>query len=64
MDRGHKRDLYASYGMEFYWIADDNAQAIEMWRLTGGAYELLARPGSRMIATEPFPGLALTDIWP
>ena len=65
MDRGRTRELYARYRMEFYWIADDDAQAIEMWRLTSGAYELLARPtGSRMIAAEPFPGVALTDIWP
>jgi Uma2 family endonuclease len=65
VDRGRKRELYARYGMPFYWIADDDAQAIEMWRLTGGSYELLARPtGARMLAADPFPALALADIWP
>jgi Uma2 family endonuclease len=64
VDRGRKRELYARFGMPFYWIADDEAQAIEMWRLTGGTYELLTHPsGARMIAAEPFPGLTLLDIW-
>ena len=36
-----------------------------MWRLTGGAYELLAGPtGAVMTAADPLPGLTLTDIWP
>ena len=65
VDRRQKRELYARYGVPFYWIVDGDADAIEMYRLAGGAYELMARPtGSRMIADEPFPGLALTDIWP
>ena len=65
MDRRRKRELYARYGVPFYWIVDGDTDAIEMYRLSGGVYELLARPaGSRMIAAEPFPGLPLTDIWP
>ena len=65
VDRGRKRELYARYGMPFYWIADDEPRAIEMWRLLGGAYELMARPtGATMTAADPFPGLTLTDIWP
>jgi Uma2 family endonuclease len=65
VDRGRKRELYARYGMPFYWIADDEARALEMWRLRGGAYELIASPtGPIMLAAEPFPHLALTDIWP
>ena len=65
VDRGRKRELYARYGMPFYWIADDEARAIEMWRLAGGAYELMARPtGATMVSGDPFPGLTLTDIWP
>ena len=49
----------------YYWIVDADARVIEIYRLTAGAYELLARPaGAIMIAAEPFPGLALTDIWP
>ena len=40
VDRGRKRELYARYGMPFYWIADDDARAIEMWRLGGDSYEI------------------------
>jgi Uma2 family endonuclease len=65
VDRRRKRDLYARYGVPYYWIVDVDACVIEMYRLTTGAYELLARPtGAMMIAADPFPGLALADIWP
>src|SRR5712691_8587322 len=40
VDRGAKRLLYARYGVTYYWIADDGPHAIEMWRLSGNAYEL------------------------
>ena len=36
LDRGRKRASYARYGMPFYWIADDESQAIEMWRGRNG----------------------------
>jgi Uma2 family endonuclease len=65
VDRGRKRELYARYGMPFYWIADDEARAIEMWHLNADAYELIARPtGPIMLAANPFPDLTLTDVWP
>ena len=65
VDRRRKRDLYARYGVPCYWIVDADARVIEMYRLTAGGHELLARPaGAIMIAAEPFPRLALTDIWP
>jgi len=66
VDRRRKRDLYARYGVPYYWIVDADARVIEMYRLTaGGAYELLARPtAALMLAADPFPGLTLTDIWP
>src|SRR5438477_5609635 len=65
VDRRRKRDLYARYGVPYYWIVDADARAIEMYRLITGAYELLARPtGATMTAAEPFAGLTLTDIWP
>lgn len=65
VDRQRKRELYARHGVTYYWIADGEVRAAEMHRLAGGAYDLLARPvGGAMVAAEPFPGLALTGIWP
>jgi len=65
VDRYRKRELYARHGVPYYWIVDGDARAIEMYGLAGGAYELLARAaGDPMVAVEPFPGLALTGIWP
>jgi Uma2 family endonuclease len=65
VDRHAKRDLYARYRVPYYWIADGEACAIEMYRLAGSAYALLARAsGDEIIAAEPFAGLALTAIWP
>src|SRR4051794_780401 len=65
VDRRRKRDLYARYGVPYYWIVDADAQAIEMYRLTAATYVLLARQtGATMVAAEPFAGLTLTDIWP
>lgn len=65
MDRRRKRDLYARQSISYYWIVDGDARALEMYRLAGGAWELLSRAtGDPMIAAEPFPGLTLSDLWP
>jgi Uma2 family endonuclease len=65
VDRRRKGDLYARYGVPYYWIVDADARAIEMYSLAAGAYGLLARPtGTELVAAESFPGLTLTDIWP
>ncbi len=64
-DRRRKRDLCARHGVAYYWIVDGEARAVEMYELAGHAYELLARAtGDAPAAAEPFPGLALTDLWP
>ena len=65
LDRRRKRDLYARHGVPYYWIVDGEARTIEAYRLAGDAYELLARAaGDAVAASEPFQGLALTDLWP
>jgi Uma2 family endonuclease len=65
VDRRRKRDLYARHGVTCYWIVDGDARAIEMYRLAGDTYELLSRvAGDTLVAAEPFPGLALIDLWP
>lgn len=65
LDRRRKRDLYARHGVTYYWIVDGDARTIEMYRLAGETYELLARvTGDVPVSVEPFPGLSLTDLWP
>jgi len=65
LDRRRKRDLYARHGVTYYWIVDGETRTIEMYRLTGQSYELLVRvTGDARVSVEPFPGLALTDLWP
>jgi len=65
LDRRRKRDLYARHGVTYYWIVDGDARTIEMYRLAGETYELLARAtGDAPVSVEPFPGLSLTDLWP
>jgi Uma2 family endonuclease len=65
LDRGRKRRLYARHGVPYYWIVDGDARTVEMYRLEGDAHVLLARgTGDAIVAAAPFPGLALTGIWP
>jgi Uma2 family endonuclease len=65
IDRRRKRDLYARYGVTYYWIVDGDARTIEAYRLARAGYELLARmTADAPVAVEPFPGLLLTDLWP
>lgn len=67
IDRSVKFQLYARYGVPYYWIADPDARSIEAYRLAEGAYELAGRlAGSEAVSLPPFPDLALapTSIWP
>jgi Uma2 family endonuclease len=64
LDRRRKRALYARRGVPSYWIVDGEARALEMYRWEQGEYALLRRAiGDTIVADEPFPGLALTDLW-
>lgn len=40
-DRGQKMKLYRRFGVAEYWIVDPKAQAIEVWSLQNGDYDLL-----------------------
>lgn len=42
-DRGIKMRRYGDLGVPHYWIVDPDAQAIECWRLEGGAFRLAAQ---------------------
>ena len=67
IDRGPKHQLYARYGVPYYWIADPDTRTIEAYRLAGGAYQLTQRmEGEGPITLQPFTDLVLVpaSIWP
>lgn len=67
IDRSVKFQLYARYGVPYYWVVDPDARTIDGYRLTERAYELAARlQGEHPIALQPFSDLALApeSIWP
>ena len=39
-DRGHKKDVYARFGVPEYWIIDPLRRTVEQYRLDGPAYTL------------------------
>jgi Uma2 family endonuclease len=59
-DRGRKRDLYARYGVPFYWIVDGEAETVEAYVLEGDSYRLAASAaGMTPVDLPPFEGLGL-----
>jgi len=59
IDRSTKRQLYAKYGVLYYWIVDPEARAIEAYVLSAGGYQLAARAtGPEAVSLPPFPDLA------
>ena len=67
IDRSTKRQLYARYGVPYYWIVDPEARTIEAYSLSEGGYQLVTRAtGSQTITLPPFPDLALIpgSLWP
>jgi Uma2 family endonuclease len=59
MDRTTKRQLYARYGVPYYWIVDPAARAVEAYVLAGETYGLAARvAGSEAVSLPPFPDLS------
>ncbi|MBI2152689.1 MAG: Uma2 family endonuclease [Candidatus Rokubacteria bacterium] len=67
IDRSTKRQLYAKYGVLYYWIVDPEARVVEAYVLSEGAYQLSARvAGSEPVSLPPFPALAFVpaSLWP
>lgn len=66
IDRHTKMQLYARYGLPYYWIVDPDARAIEVYALRATSYELHARAlGNEPLAAEPFSDLILppASLW-
>jgi Uma2 family endonuclease len=56
-DRVAKRQLYAKYGVNEYWIVDYERRAVEIYRLAGGALDLTATlMGADQITSPLLPG--------
>ena len=65
-DRGPKFQLYARYGVPYYWVADTDARVLEGFELTTGGYRLVdRRQGEGQVALPPFPDLTLVldELW-
>jgi len=66
-DCGIKRELYARYGVPWYWIVDPEARIVEVLQLTEGIYHRIARvTGPDAVRLPPFPDLVLAvdTLWP
>lgn len=67
IDRGRKRELYARYGVPYYWLIDVDARDIEACVLRSDTYVVAARvSGHDPVDLPPFIGLALvpSSLWP
>ena len=66
IDRSTKRQLYARYGVPYYWIIDPVAQTIEAYTLSGPGYQLTQRAtGTESISIPAFSDLSfsLASLW-
>jgi Uma2 family endonuclease len=67
IDRSTKLQLYARYGVPYYWIVDPEVRALEAYELADGAYRLVTRATRDAPASlPPFPDFALVpdSLWP
>jgi Uma2 family endonuclease len=71
MDLEIKRDLYASHGVKYYWVAHPLEEWLRAYELgAGGQYDLVAEgQGDMTFSAPPFPDLNirlsfLWDEWP
>lgn len=60
IDRSTKLQLYARYGIPYYWIVDPEARTIETYRLAEGGYQLAGQAaGAQPVSLLPFSDLTL-----
>ncbi|MBI3122335.1 MAG: Uma2 family endonuclease [candidate division NC10 bacterium] len=66
IDRSAKRQLYARYGVPYYWIVDPEARTVEAYVLSEDGYQLAVRgAGPEAVSLPPFPNLPLilASLW-
>jgi Uma2 family endonuclease len=66
-DRTTKFQLYARYGVPYYWIVDSDRRTIDVYRLRDQGYaEAETFSGDQLVDLPPFPGLRLDPalLWP
>lgn len=62
-----KQNLYARYGVPFYWQFDPDRQAAQALELVDGRYRVVTRAtGTEVFIAAPFPDLPipLAEVWP
>ncbi|MBI4012940.1 MAG: Uma2 family endonuclease [Candidatus Rokubacteria bacterium] len=67
IDRSTKSQLYARYGVPYYWVVDPEGRSIEAHTLSEGGYRLVTRAaGAGPVTLPPFPDLAFApaSLWP
>lgn len=64
-DRTMKLQLYARYGVPYFWIVDPERRVIELYRLAAGGYGAAATFGDELTDLPPFDGLRLdpASLW-
>ena len=65
-DRQVKRQLYARYGVAFYWLLDVERQEFLAYSLADGLYREVARgKETETVSAPPFPDLAIAlgEVW-
>ncbi|GAB4112234.1 MAG: hypothetical protein OHK0013_48230 [Sandaracinaceae bacterium] len=66
IDRGEKRAIYAEHGVRHLWLVDPDAQTLEVLRLDGPTYRIMAtHAGDARVRAEPFDALELplASLW-
>ncbi len=66
IDRTTKMQLYARYGVPWYWIVDPDSRTVEVYALGEGGYALSTRvAGDEQLSAEPLTDLVIppTSLW-
>jgi Uma2 family endonuclease len=62
IDRSTKWQLYARFGVPYYWIVDPQSRAVDVFRLVGAGYEGPQRFTDTLADLPPFEGLTLDPV--